>query len=51
MRGRFPYGDHDDLVGLYDTSDLCDLDRGGLIDHPEDYVDEKGRENPRRVYY
>ena len=45
----FPYGDHDDLVDST-TQAIMRFRQGGLIDHPEDYVDEKA-EKPRRVYY
>ena len=45
----FPYGDHDDLVDST-TQAIMRFRQGGLIDHPEDYVDEKA-EKPTRVYY
>ena len=45
----FPYGDHDDLVDSM-TQALMRFRQGGLIDHPEDYVDEKV-EQPKKVYY
>ncbi len=45
----FPYGDHDDLVDSM-TQALMRFRQGGLIDHPEDYEDEKV-EQPRRIYY
>jgi predicted phage terminase large subunit-like protein len=45
----FPYGDHDDLVDST-TQAIMRFRQGGLIGHPEDYVDEKA-EKPRRVYY
>ena len=45
----FPYGDHDDLVDST-TQAIMRFRQGGLIDHPEDYVDGKA-EKPRRVYY
>ena len=41
----FPYGDHDDLVDST-TQAIMRFRQGGLIDHPEDYVDEKA-EKPR----
>ena len=37
---RFPYGDHDDLVDST-TQAIMRFRQGGLIDHPEDYVDQK----------
>jgi predicted phage terminase large subunit-like protein len=45
----FPYGDHDDLVDST-TQAIMRFRQGGLIDHPEDYVDEKA-EKPKRNYY
>ena len=45
----FPFGDHDDLVDST-TQAIMRFRQGGLIGHPEDYVDEKA-EKPRRVYY
>ena len=45
----FPYGDHDDLVDST-TQAIMRFRQGGLIDHPEDYVDVKA-EKPKRVYY
>ena len=45
----FPYGDHDDLVDST-TQAIMRFRQGGLIDHPEDYVDEKA-EKPKRIYY
>jgi predicted phage terminase large subunit-like protein len=45
----FPHGDHDDLVDTM-TQAVMRFRQGGLIKHPEDYVDEK--QQPRRkVYY
>jgi predicted phage terminase large subunit-like protein len=45
----FPHGDHDDLVDTT-TQAVMRFRQGGLIKHPEDYVDEK--QQPRRkVYY
>ena len=35
----FPYGDHDDLVDSM-TQALMRFRQGGLISHPEDYIDE-----------
>ena len=45
----FPYGDHDDLVDST-TQAIMRFRQGGLIDHPEDYVDEV-KEQKVRVYY
>ena len=45
----FPYGDHDDLVDST-TQAIMRFRQGGLIGHPEDYVDEKA-EKPKRNYY
>jgi len=45
----FPYGDHDDLVDST-TQAIMRFRQGGLIDHPEDYVDEI-KEQKVRVYY
>ena len=45
----FPYGDHDDLVDST-TQALMRFRQGGLIDHPEDYVDEP-QNNVKRNYY
>ena len=45
----FPYGDHDDLVDST-TQAIMRFRQGGLIGHPEDYVDEKA-EKPKRRYY
>ena len=36
----FPYGDHDDLVDST-TQAIMRFRQGGLIGHPEDYIDEK----------
>ena len=45
----FPHGDHDDLVDAT-TMAVMRFRQGGLIKHPEDYVDEK--QVPRkRIYY
>ena len=45
----FPYGDHDDLVDST-TQAIMRFRQGGLIEHPEDYVDEI-KEQKQRVYY
>ena len=45
----FPYGDHDDLVDST-TQAIMRFRQGGLIGHPEDYVDEKA-EKIKRNYY
>ena len=45
----FPYGDHDDLVDST-TQAIMRFRQGGLIDHPEDYVDQK-EPRPKRNYY
>src|SRR6056300_1223712 len=45
----FPYGDHDDLVDST-TQAIMRFRQGGLIDHPEDYVDEVV-EKKKKVYY
>ena len=45
----FPYGDHDDLVDST-TQAIMRFRQGGLIDHPEDYVDQK-EPKPKRIYY
>ena len=45
----FPYGDHDDLVDST-TQAIMRFRQGGLISHPEDYVDEI-KEQKQRVYY
>jgi predicted phage terminase large subunit-like protein len=44
----FPHGDHDDLVDTT-TQAVMRFRQGGLIKHPEDYVDEK--QQPRRKEY
>jgi len=45
----FPYGDHDDLVDSM-TQAVMRFRQGGLIRHPEDYIDPK--QSPRkREYY
>ena len=45
----FPYGDHDDLVDST-TQAIMRFRQGGLIDHPEDYVDEVTNVR-KRIYY
>ena len=45
----FPYGDHDDLVDST-TQAILRFRQGGLIDHPEDYVEEI-KEQKKRTYY
>jgi predicted phage terminase large subunit-like protein len=45
----FPYGEHDDLVDST-TQAIMRFRQGGLIQHPEDYEDEKVTK-PKRVYY
>ena len=45
----FPYGDHDDLVDST-TQAIMRFRQGGLIGHPEDYVDDKVTK-PTRIYY
>ena len=45
----FPYGDHDDLVDSM-TQALMRFRQGGLINHPEDYIDEPV-EPKQRTYY
>ena len=45
----FPFGDHDDLVDST-TQAIMRFRQGGLIKHPEDYIDEKA-EKPKRNYY
>jgi len=44
----FPYGDHDDLVDSM-TQAVMRFRQGGLIRHPEDYVDPKA--SPRKHEY
>ena len=46
----FPYGDHDDLVDST-TQALMRFRQGGLIDHPEDYIDEPSSPQQQRKYY
>jgi len=45
----FPNGDHDDLVDSM-TQAVMRFRQGGLVGHPEDYVDEK-QPKRKRVYY
>ena len=45
----FPYGDHDDLVDST-TQAIMRFRQGGLIQHPEDYVDEKVEKTKRNYY-
>ena len=45
----FPNGDHDDLVDST-TQAIMRFRQGGLITHPEDYVDDKTNKR-KRVYY
>mgnify|MGYP002622569295 CR=1 FL=1 len=46
----FPYGDHDDLVDST-TQAIMRFRQGGLVTHPEDYVDEQNTLKPKRNYY
>ena len=46
----FPYGDHDDLVDST-TQAIMRFRQGGLVQHPEDYVDEKNTVKRKRIYY
>ncbi len=45
----FPNGDHDDLVDST-TQAIMRFRQGGLIQHPEDYIDEKKDPKPRTYY-
>ena len=45
----FPNGDHDDLVDST-TQAIMRFRQGGLIQHPEDYIDEKKDPRPRTYY-
>ena len=45
----FPYGDHDDLVDST-TQAIMRFRQGGLLQHPEDYIEEKTAPR-KRVYY
>ncbi len=46
----FPYGDHDDLVDST-TQAIMRFRQGGLVQHPEDYVDEQNTVKRKRIYY
>jgi predicted phage terminase large subunit-like protein len=46
----FPYGDHDDLVDST-TQAIMRFRQGGLVQHPEDYVDEQNAVKRKRIYY
>jgi len=45
----FPYGDHDDLVDSM-TQAFMRFRQGGLISHPEDYIEEP-KPPKQRTYY
>ena len=45
----FPYGDHDDLVDST-TQAIMRFRQGGLLEHPEDYVDEQVEKTKRNYY-
>ena len=45
----FPFGDHDDLVDSM-TQAVMRFRQGGLIDHPEDYIEEP-LSHKKRTYY
>ena len=45
----FPHGDHDDLVDSM-TQAVMRFRQGGLLEHPEDYIDPKS-EPREKVYY
>ena len=45
----FPYGDHDDLVDST-TQAIMRFRQGGLIQHPEDYIDQKVEQRKRNYY-
>ena len=45
----FPFGDHDDLVDST-TQAIMRFRQGGLIEHPEDYVDEVVEQKKRNYY-
>ena len=45
----FPFGDNDDLVDSM-TQAVMRFRQGGLIKHPEDYLDEK-KEPRKKEYY
>ena len=46
----FPYGDHDDLVDSM-TQAVLRFRQGGLIQHPEDYIDEVTPRKKRTYYW
>jgi len=46
----FPYGDHDDLVDSM-TQAVLRFRQGGLIQHPEDYIDEPSPQKKRTYYW
>jgi len=46
----FPHGDHDDLVDSM-TQAIMRFRQGGLISHPEDYIDEPIIKNPKKYYW
>jgi predicted phage terminase large subunit-like protein len=46
----FPYGDNDDLVDSM-TQALMRFRQGGLISHPEDYIDEPASLDDNKEYY
>jgi predicted phage terminase large subunit-like protein len=46
----FPFGDNDDLVDSM-TQALMRFRQGGLISHPEDYIDEPSSLDDNQVYY
>ena len=45
----FPNGDHDDLVDST-TQAIMRFRQGGLIGHPEDYIDENKPKRTRTYY-
>jgi predicted phage terminase large subunit-like protein len=46
----FPFGDHDDLVDSM-TQAVMRFRQGGLISHPEDYIDEPISLDDNKIYY
>ena len=46
----FPYGDHDDLVDST-TQAVMRFRQGGLLEHPEDYEDEKRPSKTYKYYW
>ena len=46
----FPFGDHDDFVDST-TQALMRFRQGGLIDHPEDYIDEVEPKRKKSYYW